>query len=600
MSKKTAQKTHKSKLPTWNLSLLYSSPKDERIEKDMVELEQACADFASKYDIQVKPYLTDESALLQILTDYEKLATLTESKPLVYFHFLRDIEASNKAAAQNMVLLGQRLAKCENLLTFFKVSLGSIAPDKQKEFLASPDLAHFKVFLRRIFDDAKYRLSVAEERIITLKSQPAHDNWISGNQKMLNLKAVIWQGKNIPLSVAMAFIPETPSPARRAKLAALVSSALKGVSPFSEAEINAIVLDKKIEDELRGFDEPEEETIRNYRNDPVVVKKLVDAVTKNFNLAHRFYKIKAKLLKLKKLSYWDRSVKIGKVGGKFSFERSMSLFGEVAGKLNPRYSQILRDYLAKGQIDVPPRLGKKSGAYCAGFYAHPTFVLLNHTDDFNSYSTLAHELGHAFHSELSKAHGPIYCDYSTALAETASTLFEALGEEAVYASLSEKEKIIALHDKINGDIQTIFRQIACFNFEKEIHETIRNKGFMTHEELSSAHNRHMQAYLGPVFKLTPDDGYFFVTWGHIRRFFYVYSYAYGLLVSKALLRRYRADHSFWSKIELFLSAGGKDSPENILKEIEIDPASPGFFEEGIREIEDDIEKLEEMVKKMRK
>jgi oligoendopeptidase F len=204
-------------------------------------------------------------------------------------------------------------------------------------------------------------------------------------------------------------------------------------------------------------------------------------------------------------------------------------------------------------------------------------------------------MGHAFHTLLSRKQDPIYADYSTSLAETASTLFESIASEAVYETLTDKEKIIVLHDKIGDDISTIFRQVACFNFEKEIHETIRAQGYVSKEVLADMHNRHMKAYLGPVFEMDHDDGYMFVQWSHIRRFFYVYSYAYGMLVSKALLRKYKADKTFWSSIEKFLSAGEKESPENILKEIGIDVTKPDFWLEGIREIEDDLAKLEKLV-----
>jgi oligoendopeptidase F len=164
-------------------------------------------------------------------------------------------------------------------------------------------------------------------------------------------------------------------------------------------------------------------------------------------------------------------------------------------------------------------------------------------------------------------------------------------------SLSDKEKIIVLHDKINGDVATIFRQISCFNFELELHNAIRTKGSVSKEEICTIHNKNMQAYLGPAFRMIPDDGYMFASWSHIRRFFYVYSYAYGSLVSKALLRKYRQDPSFWCKIEIFLSAGGKDTPENILKEIGIDVTKPEFFMEGLKTIEDDIALLEGLTRK---
>jgi oligoendopeptidase F len=205
-------------------------------------------------------------------------------------------------------------------------------------------------------------------------------------------------------------------------------------------------------------------------------------------------------------------------------------------------------------------------------------------------------MGHAFHTELSKPQGPIYSSYSFSLAETASTFFESLAFEEIVESLPEKQRVIALHNQIDDDISTIFRQVACFNFENDIHNIVRKNGYISKEELADLHNKNMKAYLGPVFKMNHDDGYSFVQWWHIRQFFYVYSYAYGQLVSKALLRRYKKDKGFIKSIEKFLSAGGKDTPENILKEIGIDVTSGQLFQEGIDQIAEDIKRLERLIK----
>jgi oligoendopeptidase F len=137
----------------------------------------------------------------------------------------------------------------------------------------------------------------------------------------------------------------------------------------------------------------------------------------------------------------------------------------------------------------------------------------------------------------------------------ASTLFENFAFEEVLKTLSEEEKVIALHDRIMDDVQTIFRQIALFNFEVEMHTIVKEKGALSREQLAALMNKHMKAYLGPVFELTEDDGYFFVYWSHIRRFFYVYSYAYGQIVSKALYKKYQEDPRYLKKIEEFLRAG---------------------------------------------
>lgn len=440
-------------------------------------------------------------------------------------------------------------------------------------------------------------LSIQEEKIMSLKDLPAHSMWSSANSRILDVKTVMWQKKDIPLPKAMAMLSNLKSVDERQKMAQAINDTLRSVAPFSEAEINAVFTDKKINDGLRGYKTPYEATVVGYRNDPQVVDQLRKVVTDNVSVAHDFYRLKARLLKQKKLNYFDRNAKIGVTKSKFTFEDTISKLREIFGNLNPRFKDILDMYIKNGQIDVFPRVGKQGGAYQSGSYLNPTFVLLNHNDDLNSYMTCAHELGHAFHTELSKIQGPIYSDYSISLAETASTLFEEIAFQAVYDSLPDKEKIIALHDRINDDVSTVFRQISCFNFELDLHTTIREKGYIAKEEIADIHNRNMKAYLGPVFELTQDDGYFFVAWPHIRYFFYVYTYAYGQLVSKALIRRYRTDPKFWKKIEQFLSAGGKDSPENILKEIGIDVSSSEFWKDGLMEIANDIKELERLTSK---
>jgi oligoendopeptidase F len=376
-----------------------------------------------------------------------------------------------------------------------------------------------------------------------------------------------------------------------------INASLKDVAPFSEAEINAVYTNKKIDDTLRGFTVPYAETVLGYRNDPKVVDNLVKTVTQSFPIAHRFNRIKARLLGQKKLRYYDNRLSINDGAAAYPFNKTVSLVKNTFGKIDMRYADILESFFGNGQIDVFPRTGKAGGGYCSSSYDAPTFILLNHVDNADSMHTLAHEMGHAFHGELSRSQGPLYCSYSTSLAETASTLFEGLAQEAEMDGLSPARQIVALANKINKEITTIFRSIACFNFESDLHAEIRSTGFVPKERIAALHNKNMQAYLGPAFELLPDDGYFFVAWIHIRRFFYVYTYAYGMLVSKALLRRYKQDKTFWKKIEQFLSSGGKDSPENILKEIGIDVSESSFWKEGLKEIEDDIKKLEKLTKK---
>ncbi|KND47573.1 MAG: oligoendopeptidase F, partial [Parcubacteria bacterium C7867-006] len=501
----------------------------------------------------------------------------------------------DEVANAALTRLDNRLTALSNRLVFFDVLLSKIPTNKQKAFLKDKTLKHYHYFLKKTFDSAKYVLSEKEEQMTSLLSQTSYSMWVDGQEKLLSSQVVDFKGEKMPIQKAISLVSELPKEDRDV-LSKKISEVLKSVSHFAEAEINAVYNFKKVMDERRGFKNPYSSTVLSYENNEKSVMLLVDLITKNFKIAHRFYRLHAKLLKQKKLSVSDRGVKIGEIKKKFDFDTSVSIVGDIFSKVGGQYREIFDKLLSNGQVDVYPKKGKSGGAYCASGYDTPTFVLLNHVDELRSLETLAHEMGHAIHSELSKRQPMIYQSYSTSTAEVASTFFEQVVMDKIEDHLSKDEKIVLLHNRIMGDIATIFRQIACFNFELELHQRIRVEGQLPKNEIAKLLQKHLASYLGDAFDVTEDDGYYFVNWSHIRRFFYVYSYAYGQLVSRALFENWKKDNSYADKIEQFLSMGGSMSPEDIFKKVGINVNNPEFFESGLKSIEKDIEKLEKLTK----
>jgi len=577
----------------WNLGLLYRSMSDPKIMRDVKTMEKAYTEFANKYS-KNKKYLDDKNELKKALLDYEKLFGL--KNPLIYLKLLVDLDSENKKAEALSNKISQLLTKSINKIIFFKLLLGTIPIKIQKEILEDKNLKKYHYLLSRIFITSKYRLSEQEEKILNLKSLPASDLWIDGQEKVVAKQVINFDGRDMSIGEAINRLSDYPTDERR-NLHSLIMKKLQSISDFTESEINAIVTDKKIDDELRGYKHPYSETIIGYQNDEKSILNLVKSVSNNFKISNRFYKVKARMLGLDRLTYADRSASVGETTKKVSFDEGLSIVKSAFRKLGPKYIGILEKYLMNGQIDVFPQKGKTGGAYCWSNTNSPTFVLLNYSENLDSVSTFAHEMGHAIHGELSKSQDVIYQGHTISVAEVASTLFENFAFEKILETLSEKEKIIALHDRIQDDIGTIFRQIALFNFETELHNTIRRKGAMSKDEIAKLMNKHMKAYLGDNFDLEIDDGFFFVFWSHIRRFFYVYSYAYGQLISKALYKNYKKDKKFFTKIEKFLSAGGSMTPENIWKSIGIDTNNPKFFTDGLKSIEEDIIRLEKLLRK---
>ncbi len=581
---------------SWNLKLFYQSDDDPQIQKDLQESTDVTQSFINKYKGSSK-HLTDELELFQALTDFENLVKIIDApKPFIYYYLKKYLNSSDNKVESRVNQLTEFYTKLENEILFFTLELGQLPEARQKAFLKSSKLEHFRYFLKTTFDEAKHHLSEKEERIMNLKSQPSSSLWVSGGEKIINRQTVTFKGKELPLPEAINKIP-TLDPKNRRRLHERVMAALINVSDYAENELNAIVINKKINDELRGFAKPYD---ARFLGDEVMeseIMAMIDAVTESYKISHRFYDMKFKLLRLRKPQYSDRSAEFGEFKKKFTFKDSVKILTGLYKDTGDGLTSVFNRFLEGGQLDVKPKKGKAGGAFCLGTLGNPTVVLLNHIDNYDSLRTFAHEMGHAFHSELSKSQTPLYQYYSTASAEVASTLFEDLLFDKVFETANEEEKKILIHSKLNNDISSIFRQVAVFNFEMELHKRIREEGSLSKEQMAELMNKHMQGYLGPKFKLTKEDGYYFVDWSHIRSFFYVYSYAYGKLISKYLYQRYKQDKSYWSEIEKFLSAGGSKSPHDIFMEIGIDTYDENFWLEGLKGIEKEIEEFEELLKK---
>ncbi len=591
-----SQKLVKNKIKTqWDLkSLFYSSVNDPQLEKDILQVKQSMNSFAQKYS-QNKKYLSDEKALKKALDDYSELQKVVEAKPLFYLWYVLSLNSSDSKAEALSNKLSNEITQYENKILFFTLELGKVPKKIQKKFLTNPLLKQYHYFLSQLFDHARYQLSEPEEKVLNLKALPSHTLWVRGAEKLENKQMIQFKGKYIPLPEASGLLTNLPLKPRR-DLGRKIAHRLEEISDFAENEINAIYTNKKIDDELRGIEKPYLSRFLGDEMEEKSVLALVKTVTENFAVSNRYHEVKRRLLKLSHLEYADRVATLGKIQKTFTFDETVKIIQESFSAVSPLYAQIFEKMIQNGQVDVYPQKGKRGGAFCSNGIGTPTVVLLNHTNTFYDVTVVAHEMGHAIHSELSKSQIPLYQHYSTAVAETASTLFERFVFDSVFKTLSPKEQIIALDAALMGTISTIFRQIAFFNFELDLHTQIREKGSVPKEEIATLMNTHVQKYLGKAFKLSPTDGYFFVKLSHMRNFFYVYTYAFGELVSHALYEKYIQDKRYIEKIGEFLRAGGSKSPRDIFKSIGIDITQANFFEIGIKSIEKDIAQLERMTK----
>lgn len=579
----------------WDLkTLYYTSEKDPQIEKDIVTTERAYKAFAKKY--KGKDFTSTAKRLLQALQDSEKLSEMPQSrKPVYYYSFRTVLNAHDSVAQKQLSLIDNRVTKAGNQVLFFGLEIGKITKDLQKKYLKDKSLKKYWYDLEQTFKNAKHVLTEPEEKILNLKSDVCRGMWIAGTDKILSKRNVVYKGKTIPLNAAIDLV-NTVSTKERPKLWKLCTDQFKDLAEVAENEINAVITNKKINDELRGYKTPYQATIAGYENNEKSVLALVDAISsKGFALSRKYYKLKAKHAGVKKIPYANRADDVGKPI-MIPYKEAVKICRDTFYEMNEMYGAIFDTMLENGQIDVYPKEGKTGGAFCAHATNIPTFVMLNQVDSTRSLTTLAHEMGHAIHSERSKTQPSIYDSYSTTTAETASTLFEGIAQQKLIDALPDSQKLSMLNERISDGIATICRQIAFFNFEKELHETIRSQGAMTWQEMAKLFQKHVQAYMGPAVEVTEEDGLSFVYVGHFRNFFYVYTYAYGELMSNIMTQKYRENPAFVEKIDMFLTAGGSDTVENIFKSIGLNANKTETFLESLKTLETDIKEFEKLTR----
>ncbi len=577
---------------TWSFKDMYTGIADPALERDMKRVERACSKFARTYSDN--KFLASDRALAAAIADYEKLELLPD--PYYYLMLEQALDSQNTKLQALGTLCMQRMTNAQNNLIFFRNAIGRLDESKKRRFLESKELAHYRYWLTDLFQASRYQLSDDVEMMARIKSQTAYSLWIDAGQKQQGSATVKHKGQDMPISEAAFLVSDLPR-ASRHSLHSKLTAEYKRLAEFSEAEINAVVLDRKAEDEFRGAKDPYERTLVGYENTPKELSALRDTVAKNRKISQDFLKLKKEILGYDTLEYCDRGVKIGEVNRAFDLVGSRQLVEDAFDAVDTEFGDVVRMMFADGRVDVYPRAGKSGGAFCAGGGAIPTHVLLNHVDTFTSMQTMAHEFGHGVHAEFSRRQTPIYQGHTISVAEVASTFFESVTLDYVWNDLTDKEKIVVLHDKIGRSVATIWRQIACFNFETELHNRIRKEGYMTKEAMAELMNVHMKWYLGSAIELAPDDGYFFVVWSHIRRYFYTYAYAYGELISQALFANYKKDPTYLSTVKNFLSAGESQSPRDIFKAAGIDTENPEFYQTGINAIKKDLNLLKKLTKK---
>ncbi len=591
----------------WNLSKLFKSDNDVEIMQEKKNVEDAFNSFINKWENNTE-YLSNSLILKTALDEYEKLSCMygSYSRESYYFslrYYLDEQNAELKAKLNTILALSKNL---DNRIQFFTHRIAKIKQEDQNKFLNDEVLRPYKHFLEILFLDAKYLLSEDVEKVLNLKSKTSYSNWVNMTSTFLSkeTREVVDENGNTTTMSMEEILSLMNSKDKKVRDAAVVAfnSILEKYVEVGEIEVNSVLENKKIDDELRKVDRPD--TLRHLADDipSSVVDTLIESVTERFDISAKYYALKAQLYGVKKLAYHERNLEYGEVLKKYSYEDSVKLVNNVFEKLDPQFAEIFSSFVNDGLIDVFPQKGKRGGAFCAHqLITQPTYILLNHTDQLNDVLTLAHESGHGINNELIKLRqNALNFGTPTSTAEVASTFMEDFVLQELLLQANDEERLSLLMTKLNSDISTIFRQIAAYQFEYALHLEFRTKGYLPKEEIGKIFRKHMSAYMGDAVEQSTGSENWWLYWTHIRYFFYNYSYASGLLISKAMQASVKKDKTFVTNVKEFLSAGRAEPPTDIFNKLGIDISKKEFWLTGLKEVEALLEETTLLAKKLKK
>jgi len=401
----------------------------------------------------------------------------------------------------------------------------------------------------------------------------------------------------VPLDVALSQL-QAPDRELRRGTAEAVSAALEPGLRTRAFIYNTLAHDKSVEDRLRHF--PNWLASRNLSNEASdeSVMALIEAVRGRYDIPQRWYRLKAKLLGVERLADYDRAAPVLPEEVTFSYAQARELVLETYDAFSPEAGRVVRRFFDEHWVDAPVRPHKRGGAFCA--YTVPSvhpYVLLNFTARRRDVLTMAHELGHGLHAALAQQQGVFHQSTPLTLAETASVFGEALTfGRMLEAADDDDARLSLLADRIDGAIATVFRQMAMNRFEHLIHTGRRTDGELAADRMSELWVETQAELFGDSVEIT--EGYR-TWWSYVPHFIntpgYVYAYAYGQLLALSVYKRYLEEgHSFVPRYLGLLSAGGSRNPEELGAMVGIDLADPGFWDAGLKLVEEQLSAAEEL------
>jgi oligoendopeptidase F len=360
----------------WDLSDLYDSPDDEKLQGELDDAKRATTAFRERYRGKVAEL--DAAGLADAVAERERIESLLD-RPMTYAQLRFSTNMADPPRGALVQRIQEESAALSTEVLFFGLEWADVDDEHAERVLADEAIAEYRHWLEALRRYRPHLLTEPEERIMTEKSVSGSSSWSRLYSELLaGLRAEL-DGEEQSMELALARLQDADRAVRRTSAEAITEGLQPGLRTRAFV-FNSILLDKSIDDRLRGY--PTWISSRNLANEVSddAVQALVDAVVSRYDVPQRYYRLKARLLGLDRLAHYDRVAPFSEETSFTTWDEARRIVVDAFGGFSAEAGEIVDGFFARSWIDAPVRPDKSNGAFCATTVpgVHP-YVLMNFT-----------------------------------------------------------------------------------------------------------------------------------------------------------------------------------------------------------------------------
>jgi len=596
-------------LPHWDLSNVYPGLESEPFQQGMAELVQqldALDAYMAEHRIsgQADPN-QDNARLNEIVSGY-----LDRRNTLLRLYRTLEAYVRSFVATDSRHVTAKRIESELDMLdprvrqqdTRFQSWIGHLA-DRLPQILAHGGSAQAHAFyLKEAADQSRYLMSEAEESLAAELGLSGPVAWSKLQSTICSQITVPFeqggQRKKMPIA-ALQNLYSDPDPDVRRRAYEAELAAWESVREPLAAALNGVKGATVTLNRRRGRVDALHPSLDQSRLDRETLETMMGTMQDSFPLFRRYLRSKAARLGKPALPWWDLQAPVGKLERRLTWTETQAFIVANFAMFSDRLANLARRAFERHWIDAEPREGKRGGAFCMSVPAvDESRVLCNFDGSLDQASTVAHELGHAFHNECLVGKTMLQRITPMTLAETASIFCETIVTDAALTqAANHDEELAILETFLSGATQVIVDITSRFLFEKEIFER-RTKSELAADDLCEIMLRCQKATYGDGLDGQSLHPYMWAWKPHYYRTdlaFYNYPYAFGLLFGLGLYAIYQErGRSFVPEYEALLASTGEGTAADLAVRFGIDLRKPEFWQNSLKLIEARIQRYQEL------